>query len=231
MKLQTYLAHAGIASRRKAEELIASGQIKVNNQVATIGQRIDPQTDVVMFKNTRVQLASQWTTYLVYKPAGVVSTTHDELGRRTIVEYLRTQVPPTVKLPRLYPVGRLDADSEGLMILTNNGELTQHMTHPSYEVEKTYRITVLGHPTEKALAHLARGVRLKEGMTAPAKVHELDHILTETTLEITIHEGRYHQVKRMMLRVGYEVTKLIRVQMGPYTLSDLKGNTYKEIQQ
>jgi 23S rRNA pseudouridine2605 synthase len=115
------------------------------------------------------------------------------------------------------------------MLLTNNGYLAQKMTHPSYEVDKTYQVTVTGHPTKLALAHLEKGVLLKEGYTAPAKVEVISEAHDTTTLEITIHEGRYHQVKRMFLRVGYEVVKLVRVRMGEYTLLDLEGQPIKQL--
>ncbi len=229
-KLQTFLAHAGIASRRKAEEMIRTGQVKVNREVAHIGQRVDPKKDEVRVNNTPVHKTELRVMYLINKPVGIVSTTQDELGRKTVIDFLRQQLPPNTKLPRLYPVGRLDQDSEGLMILTNDGELAQHMTHPSFEVEKTYHVTVIGQPTEKALDHLARGVKLREGYTAPAQVEVLETSPDQTTLALTIHEGRYHQVKRMLLRVGYDVTKLVRVQMGEYTLDDLEGRKYKVVE-
>src|SRR5258708_6608 len=226
MKLQTFLAHAGITSRRKAEDLIRDGRVKVNGHVAEIGERVDEAKDEVLFDEKRVTAAETKMTYLIYKPVGVLSTTDDELGRKNVVDFLRSNLPAKTVLPRLYPVGRLDKDSEGLMLLTNDGELTQKMTHPSYEVEKTYRVTVTSHPTEKALAHLERGVRLEEGTTAPAKVEVIDESPDETKLEITIHEGRYHQVKRMLRRVGYEVVQLVRIKMGEYTLENLDGAKY-----
>jgi 23S rRNA pseudouridine2605 synthase len=229
LKLQTFLAHAGITSRRKAEELIRAGEVLVNGEAGHIGQRVDPAKDVIKYQGKTISTTQDTTTYLVYKPAGIVSTTHDELNRDTIIDYLQKQLPRTEKLPRLYPVGRLDLDSEGLMILTNDGALAHSFTHPSFEIEKTYQIIVEGRPTEKALSHLEKGVKLQEGMTAPAKVEIVDFNGDETTLDITIHEGRYHQVKRMMLRVGYEVIKLTRTRMGPFLLEDLAGQKYRLI--
>jgi 23S rRNA pseudouridine2605 synthase len=225
-KLQKYLAHLGVASRRKVEEMITEGKIQVNGQLATIGQRVDPAKDSVTVEGKKISPGASnqaRITFLIYKPAGIVSSTSDELGRKTVVDFLQQNLPAGTTLPRLYPVGRLDLDSEGLMILTNDGALTNEMTHPSFEKEKTYQVTIDGKPTEKALQHLEKGVRLKEGYTAPAQVEVLKQQGNQTTLEITIHEGRYHQVKRMMLRVGYEVTKLIRVRMGEYSLDDLAG--------
>jgi 23S rRNA pseudouridine2605 synthase len=230
-KLQTFLAHAGIASRRKAEVLIEEGKVKVNGEVAHLGQRIYPDKDKVVVSGKEITQPETRCIYLVYKPAGVVSTTQDELGRQTVVDFLRRQIPKTIKLPRLYPVGRLDIDSEGLMILTNDGNMAQEMTHPSNEVAKTYRVTVEGLPSEKALSHLARGVKLKEGMTAPAEVSVVNLSKHESVIDVTIHEGRNHQVKRMFLRIGYPVLKLIRLQMGPYSVDTLKGKPYLKIEQ
>lgn len=222
-KLQTFLAHAGVASRRKSEALISEGKVTVNGKTAKIGERVDPVKDDVRVEDKPIKKIQDHMLFLVNKPMGMISTTEDELGRKTVIDFLRQQLPKDTKLPRLYPVGRLDQDSEGLMLLTNDGELAQKMTHPSFETEKTYHITVEGHPSEKALAHLQRGVLLREGMTAPAEVEVLDMLQDETVLSITIHEGRYHQVKRMMLRVGYPVIKLTRVRMGEYSLEDLQG--------
>ncbi len=228
-KLQAFLAHAGVASRRKAEELIREGRVRVNGEVATIGQRVNESTDKVSVDGKQISQKERPVLYLINKPLGMISTTSDELGRKTVIDFLQREVGSSVKLPRLYPVGRLDQDSEGLMILTNDGALAQKMTHPSFETQKTYEVTVEGHPTEKALNHLERGVLLREGMTAPAQVEVLRSSGDTTTLAITIHEGRYHQVKRMLLRVGYEVTKLVRIQMGPYRLSDLEGKKWLEV--
>lgn len=223
MKLQTYMAHAGIASRRKSETLISEDKVRVNGEHAHIGQVIDPKKDKVSVEGKMIKGMENQVLFLVYKPVGLVSTTEDEMGRKTVVDFLLNQLSAEERkdLPRLYPVGLLDKDSEGLMIITNDGALTQHITHPSFEVEKTYRITVTGHPTEKALAHLERGVLLQEGMTSPSHVDVVDQTPLSTILEITIHEGRYHQVKRMLLRVGYEVQRLIRIKMGEYTVEML----------
>jgi 23S rRNA pseudouridine2605 synthase len=231
-KLQAFLAHAGIASRRKSEELIREGKVRVNGQIAHIGERINPEKDEVLVSGKRISQKEQPLTFLIYKPAGLISTTSDELGRKTVVDFLRQEIKKSklaLDLPRLYPVGRLDQDTEGLMLLTNDGALAQKMTHPSFEVEKTYHATVLGFPTEKALAHLEKGVMLREGLTAPAKVEVLDNDASTTTLALTIHEGRNHQVKRMMLRVGYEVVKLVRVRMGEHTLEDLGEKTFVQV--
>lgn len=235
VKLQAFLAHQGVASRRASEQMIADGKVSVNGAPAHLGQRINPDKDEVKIGNKRITNARlKPMLFLVNKPVGIISTSSDELGRENVVSWFTKGYRakhPQAQLPRLYPVGRLDAESEGLMILTNDGELTQRFTHPSFEVEKTYRITVNGQPTEKALAHLQRGVLLREGMTEPARVDVVSSNNNSTVLDVTIHEGRHHQVRRMLLRVGYEVTRLIRIQMGPYNLDELRGQPWLNVEQ
>lgn len=221
VKVHAFIAHQGIASRRKAEELVQLGKVRVNGQVAVIGQRIDPEKDQVTVEGSKVsQTAVKPVYYLINKPAGYVSTTEDELGRKNVLDLLPKQSG------RLYPVGRLDLDSEGLMLLTNDGDLAFKMTHPKFEVKKTYHVLIAGTPTELAVNHLRKGVKLREGYTRPAEVEELRTEGENTWLSITIHEGRYHQVKRMLERVGYDTLRLIRVSMGQFNLEMLKGQKY-----
>lgn len=224
IKLQAAIAHAGITSRRKAEELISTGKVTVNGERAHIGQRVNPTKDSITVNGKKLESAQENLRYfLVNKPVGVVSTVKDEQGRKTVVSLIP-------KIPvRVYPVGRLDIDSQGLLLLTNDGALAQKLTHPSFEVPKTYQVHVSGKMTPKALNHLRRGVKLREGFTQPAEVTVLVKEPDETIFEITIHEGRNRQVRRMCERVGYEVTQLIRVSFGPFTLDDLEEAPYKEI--
>lgn len=229
IKLHKFLADAGVASRRKAEAMIAGGQVKVNDKLAHVGQRVNPQTDVVTLQGRQVSVPTQHTYILVNKPIGYVSTTSDEMERKTVLSL----IPPNFlkKNGRLYPVGRLDLESEGLMLLTNDGELTQQVTHPKHQIAKTYHVQINRYPSRRAVDHLRRGVKLKEGFTKPADVEILHDQgnQNETWLSITIIEGRNHQVRRMLERVGYEVKRLIRVQLGPWQLKQLLGQPYLDI--
>jgi len=223
IKLQKFLSQAGIASRRQAEKLIEAKQVQINGQTATLGQRINPQTDEIKFQGKKVSVADK-VYYLINKPLGVVSTTSDELKRRTVLSL----IPKLTDI--IYPVGRLDIESEGLMLLTNDGELAQKLTHPSFEIPKTYEVLVSGTPSTKALEHLERGVKLKDGFTRPAQVEVLSYENNNTWLQITITEGRNRQVRRMMERVGYPVIKLIRVKFGPFNLADLAAQQFIQLE-
>lgn len=224
IKLHVFLAHAGIASRRKAEEYIERGLVSVNGQKAKVGQRVHPKKDQVTYKGKPVQPVLDSVYLLVNKPVGLISTTHDELNRDTVLKL----VPANLKQYRLYPVGRLDQESEGLMLLTNDGDLAYKLTHPKFQIAKTYHVLLDRMPTAAALNHLRDGVRLKEGFTAPAAVEHLDTGDTPW-FSITIKEGRYHQIRRMMERVGYDVKRLIRVQMGTFSLDQLGGQPYLQL--
>lgn len=223
IKLQKYLAQQGVSSRRKAEEAISKGEVMVNGQSAHIGQRVDPVKDVVKYRGKVIMPDAQLRYFLAYKPVGYVSTTDDEMGRKTVLSLL-----PEME-ERLFPVGRLDIESEGLILLTNDGDLTYQLTHPSKQVAKTYHAYISGTPTTLALNHLKRGVKLKEGYTQPAEVSVLGHENNNTWLEITIHEGMNRQVRRMLERVGYDTKKLIRTQMGPFTLELLNDEEVVEL--
>jgi len=224
VKIHAFLAHQGVTSRRQAEEMIRLGRVKVNGQPALIGRRINPEVDRVEVDHRQVSAkATKPLYFLINKPVGYVSTTSDELGRKNVLDLLPKQTS------RLYPVGRLDLDSEGLMLLTNDGDLAFRLTHPKFEVNKTYHVLIIGTPTELALNHLRKGVKLKEGFTQPAQVEELRTEGDNTWLAITIHEGRYHQVKRMLERVGYETLRLIRVSLGQFNLEMLHGQKYLQL--
>jgi 23S rRNA pseudouridine2605 synthase len=222
MRLVKYLAHAGVASRRASELIIADGRVTVNGRIVT-----DPARDVhdeltVKVDGKRVKTSSQTlVVYLINKPAGYVSTAKDPQDRRTVVSL----VPSS---QRLYPVGRLDFDTTGLMLLTNDGELAHKLTHPSFEVPRTYRARVANAPVhEPALRALREGVLLEDGMTAPAKVRNL----ASGHLELTIHEGRKRQVKRMLEEVGHRVYTLERVAYGPLRLGSLQPGEFRKLGQ
>jgi 23S rRNA pseudouridine2605 synthase len=212
MRLAKYLAHAGVASRRAAEQLIAAGRVTVDGEIVTDPARDVGDGDAVAFDGERIKGAEPRVAYALHKPAGVVSTASDPHGRRTVVDLVRSD-------RRLFPVGRLDADSTGLILLTNDGELANRLTHPRYEVPKTYRATLAGPAvTDTALRRLREGVELEDGRTAPAKVRRL----TPHQLDITVHEGRNRQVRRMCEAVGRPVKQLVRIRFGPLELGDLR---------
>lgn len=212
MRLAKFLASSGVASRRAADQIIQSGRVTVAGVVVTDPARdVDSASGVAVDGKPVGERPPELVVYAVNKPAGVVSTASDPQGRRTVVSLVRAPV-------RLYPVGRLDADTTGLILLTNDGDLAYRLTHPSFEVDKTYRAVVQGAPVrEQALSALRAGVELEDGMTAPARVTRVG----PDTLEITIHEGRKRQVKRMCEHVGHRVVRLQRVRFGPLLLGEL----------
>ena len=203
-RLQKVLARAGLGSRRACEELIAAGRVRVNGEVATLGRRVEVGTDRVELDGAPLALAPDLVHYLLHKPPGVLTTAHDPEGRPTVVELVPAE-------PRVFPVGRLDADSEGLLVLTNDGELAQRLTHPSYGVDKEYLVETVGVATPGALRALRTGVRLDDGLTAPARVG----VVAPGVLRIVIHEGRNRQVRRMCEAVGFPVRRLVRTRIGP----------------
>jgi 23S rRNA pseudouridine2605 synthase len=219
VRLAKYLASAGIASRRASEEIVRSGRVTLNGDPVTDPARDVSAADAVVVDGQPVQAAPTRVVYAVNKPAGVVSTARDPQRRPTVVSL----VPAGV---RLYPVGRLDVDTTGLILLTNDGELAYRLTHPSYEVEKTYRAQVANPPLSKAaLERLRSGIRLEDGVTAPARVKRL----AADTFELTIHEGRKRQVRRMCKAVGHPVQRLERVRFGPLELGELKPGRYRRL--
>lgn len=213
IRLQKWLAHAGVASRRHSEELILKGLVRVNGRtVRELGTRVRPGIDTVEVGG-QVLKAPEKLVYLVLnKPRGFVTTTSDPRGRRTVLDLL-----PRMQA-RVYPVGRLDYDTEGLLILTNDGELTQLLTHPRHQVAKTYLADVEGDVSSEALEALRRGVHLEDGRTTPAEVSVVRRENGVTSLRLTIREGRNRQVRRMMEAVGHPVRFLKRIQYGPLNL-------------
>lgn len=220
MRLAKFLAHAGVASRRGAEEIIRAGRVTIADKIVT-----DPARDVdadsgVAVDGRYLEGPEERMVFVLNKPVGVLSTAVDTHGRRTVVDLVPSRGA------RLYPVGRLDADSTGLILVTNDGDLAQRLTHPSFEVPRTYRATVRPAPVpEHALRTLREGVDLDDGRTAPAKVRQV----RPGVLEITIHEGRNHQVKRMCEAVGHRVSTLQRIRFGPLRLDDLPAGAHRRL--
>ncbi|WP_010273929.1 pseudouridine synthase [Paenibacillus senegalensis] len=226
-RLQKVLAQAGIASRRKCEEYITSGRVEVNEQVVTqLGVKVDPEQDEIKVDGRPIRLQSK--LYLAfYKPKGVISSVKDPEGRKVVTDFVQ-QINQ-----RVYPVGRLDYDTEGLLLLTNDGEFAQLLTHPKYHIPRTYHVTVKGVPHGDVLEKLKQGVELDDGMTAPAEVeyHDIDPDKNRTVLTMTIYEGRNRQVRRMLEAVKFPVVKLKRVQFGPIYLGGLSRGRYRELSQ
>jgi 23S rRNA pseudouridine2605 synthase len=222
VRLQKVIADAGVASRRKAEELIAAGRVIVNGQVVReLGTRVDPEHDHVKVDGRHLKPAPPQAFIMLNKPKGVLSTLSDPEGRPTIRELLHG-----VSL-RVFPVGRLDYDTEGLMLLTNDGEIAQALLHPRYHVSKTYMAKVKGVLSDDQIRELERGIDLEDGRTAPAIVKKAGKAEANSWIELTIYEGRKHQVKRMLEKVGHPVLKLERIRFGPLSLGDLPMGRFR----
>ncbi|RPF21257.1 pseudouridine synthase [Myceligenerans xiligouense] len=218
VRLQKVLAQAGFGSRRACEELIDRGHVEVDGTLVTeLGVRVDPATAVIHVDGLRVQLDQDKVTLALHKPHGVVSTMHDPQGRPTVAELIRNREE------RLFHVGRLDADSEGLLLLTNDGELANRLSHPRYEIPKTYVVTVEGGPVyPRIVKELTRGVELDDGPARVDSVKILQEVPDATLLEVVLHEGRNRIVRRMFEAVERPVVRLVRTRIGPIRLGDLK---------
>ncbi len=215
-RLQKVLAQAGVGSRRKCEEIILAGRVEVNGErVTELGVKVSP-TDLIAVDGRAIKTENK--VYLVFhKPKGVITSANDPEGRRTVMDYIKNVSE------RLYPVGRLDYDTEGLLLLTNDGEFANRLTHPKFHVPKTYHATVKGVPHGSLLEKLAQGVMLDDGITAPANVdyYDIGDDQKQSIIAITIHEGRNRQVRRMFDAINYPVVRLRRVQYGPLFLEGL----------
>lgn len=223
--LSKFVAVAGAASRRKAAELIRAGRVRVNGEiVASPGAPVDESADRVELDG-RALVVEPRVYMLLNKPRGPISAARDQRGRQTVLDLLG------VKDARLYPAGRLDAGTEGLLIITNDGELTLRLTHPRFGVEKVYEAEVEGRPTQDALDRLQKGVLLDDGPSGPARVRLLHAGETASRVELTIHAGRKRQVRRMLQAIGHPVVSLIRTRVGPLTLGDLKPGQWRRLTQ
>lgn len=217
------MSEAGIASRRKAEDMIRDGKVRINNRVAQIGDSVDPKKDTVTVSGKRIRKETNLRYILLNKPRGYVTTTDDDLGRKCVLELVRD-----VK-ERIYPVGRLDRISEGALILTNDGEFANAMMHPSKHVAKTYRVTVRPEITNEKVDILSTGIELDGRMTAPCEVHVLQKEEGRSVLEIVLHEGRNRQIRRMCEAVDLEVARLRRIAVGSVKLGMLQTGEWRDL--
>lgn len=217
MRVQKFLAHQGIASRRAIEKMINDKRIAINGEVVTEqGTKIDPETDQVAVDGMVIKSAEKNVYYWINKPVGIISASSSRTGETTVVDLIKSHF-------RLYPVGRLDKDSHGLLLLTNDGELTHRLTHPKYHIDKTYRVVVTGQVTDRKIEKLQNGINLSEGITAPAQVELIEDTKDGTLLEFIIHEGKHRQIRRMCEMVGLQVVDLVRVAVGPIKLEKLEA--------
>ena len=217
-RLQKVLARVGIGSRRACEDLIAEGRVTVDGEVAVLGRRVDVETALIELDGAPIGVRPDLVHYLLNKPAGVVTTADDPQGRPTVVGLVPAE-------PRVFPVGRLDVDTEGLLLLTNDGELAHRLTHPSFGVEKEYVAELEGSPSRAALRRLREGVELDDGTTAPARAA----LLEPSVVRLTVHEGRNRQVRRMCDAVGHPVVRLIRIRIGPLADRSLAPGAWREL--
>ncbi|KUK79404.1 MAG: Pseudouridine synthase [Microgenomates bacterium 39_7] len=229
MRINKWLARMGVASRRKIDELIEEGKILVNDEPAELGMDVDPQKDRVEVDGEVVAIEDkpELEYWKLYKPPGVVSTVSDPEGRKTVLDLLKD----SKDAERLFPVGRLDIESEGLLLMTNDGALTQKLTHPKYEVPKEYLAWINGRLTGTALSRLSRGVKLIDGKTAPAEIKVIFREQDRSKLSITITEGRNHQIRRMIAKVGATVVRLKRTKLGTLELGKMKEGEVKRLTQ
>lgn len=225
VRLQKFMAEQGVASRRKSEDLIRAGKVKVNGHVAEIGMKINPRKDLVTVgKQKLTNVKKRKMVYVMLnKPRGYVTTVSDELGRKTVMDLL-----PDFGC-RIYPVGRLDKDSEGLLLLTNDGSFTNCMTHPSHEYAKVYRVTVRPSVNDDILYNLRNGIEIDGRKTAPCEVTVLTEEENRVVLEFILHEGRNRQIRKMCESQGLEVARLKRISIGPIKLGMLKQGDYREL--
>lgn len=222
VRLQKVLADVGLGSRRACEEMIIAGRVTVDGEVAVIGRRVDPDTAAVALDGVPVPTRHGLVYYLLNKPIHVVSTASDPEGRPTVVALVPSE-------PRVFPVGRLDWETEGLLILTNDGDLTHRLTHPSFGVEKEYLAEVEGVPTRAVLRKLREGVELDDGPTAPARVTLAQQLDDAAALLVVIHEGRNRQVRRMCDAAGHPVRRLVRTRIGPIADRGLRPGSWRAL--
>jgi len=221
-RLQKVMAAAGLGSRRKCEAIIEAGRVEVNGVKAVLGDRVDTERDTITVDGIPLEPEVEKKYFLLNKPPGYITTLKDTRGRPTVMELIHEK-------ERLFPVGRLDRDTRGLLLVTNDGYLAHRLMHPSHGIEKTYVVEAEGELSPRGLAALRKGVSLEEGTTAPAKVKVLSQKDDRCILELTIHEGKKRQVRRMCAAVGLEVKNLSRTRMGPLDLKGLQEGSYRPL--
>ncbi|MGN0467181.1 MAG: pseudouridine synthase [Acutalibacteraceae bacterium] len=225
IRLQKYLSECGIASRRKSEELIAAGKVKVNGVAASIGDKINPKKDTVTVNGKKVIKQKENKYIMLHKPRGFITTMSDEMGRKCVAQLVE-DVPE-----RVYPIGRLDRESEGLLLFTNDGEFANAMTHPSKHVSKTYRVTVRPSVNEEQLTAITQGIMIDDRKTAPAEVRVVTKEENRVVLEIVLYEGRNREIRKMCEEIGLEVARLKRTAIGSLKLGMLKQGQWRELTQ
>ena len=223
VRLQKYLAECGVASRRKCEELIEMGKVRVNGKVASIGDKIDQMQDTVSVSGKKIIRQKTFIYIMLHKPRGFITTMNDEMDRKCVAQLIK-DVPA-----RVYPVGRLDRDSEGLLLFTNDGAFANAMTHPSKHVPKTYRVTVRPSITQEQLTALTEGIIIDDAKTAPAEVHVVTKEENRVVLEIILYEGRNRQIRKMCEEIGLEVARLRRTAVGSVKLGMLKQGDWRNL--
>ena len=223
IRLQKYLSECGVASRRKAEDLIAAGKVKVNGKPASIGDKIDPGRDTVVVAGKKIKKSKKNTYIMLHKPRGFITTLSDEMGRKCVAQLVEDVGT------RVYPVGRLDRDSEGLLLLTDDGEFANALTHPTHHVPKTYRVTIRPTITEEQITALTTGSEIDGRMTMPSEVRVLEKKEGRVVIEIIIYEGRNRQIRKMCDALGLEVARLKRTQIGSVKLGMLKQGDWRNL--
>lgn len=223
IRLQKYMSECGIASRRKSEELIEQGKVRVNGVVASVGDKVNPKKDTVTVSGKKIVRQKEYQYIMLHKPRGFITTMSDEMDRKCVAQLI-DDVPA-----RVYPVGRLDRDSEGLLLFTNDGEFANALTHPKKHVPKTYRVTVRPGVTEEQLAALTGGIIIDDRKTAPAEVRVVTKEENRVVLEIILYEGRNRQIRKMCEQLGLEVARLKRTAVGSVKLGMLKQGDWREL--
>lgn len=223
VRLQKFLAECGVASRRKSEELIDAGKVKVNGRVASIGDKVHPKKDTVTVNGKKIVKQKSNTYIMLHKPRGFITTMNDEMDRKCVAELIK-DVPG-----RVFPVGRLDRDSEGMLLFTNDGEFANALTHPTRHVSKTYRVTVRPSISEEQITALTNGIIIEDRKTAPAEVRIVTKEENRVVLEIILYEGRNRQIRKMCEEIGLEVARLKRIAVGSIKLGMLKQGDWRHL--